>query len=537
MSDASLDPTQWSAPPIDQTAEVLEVTVGDILRLASERWPDAIGLTEGTGVSQARRWTFAEYRRDAESEAAGLLKIFAPGERVVVWGRSSPEWVLTEFAFAMAGIVLVTANPAATDAELGYVLRDSRAVGILAGVDNRGASLMDRARQEASSLPKIREVLDLRQPPRADLDGPLPLVSPDDIAQIQFTSGTTGRPKGAQLRHRGVANVSRFYALRTGVSGPGGWINPFPSFHTGGCVTGTLAPLWMGLNHVLMPSFDPALMLRLLEEEEVVAAIMVPTMAVMMLDRTDFATRDLSRLKHVGIGAAPTSPAQIAMLEQKFACTFANTYGQTEASPVITVTPADASARDKAMSVGTPLPQVELRVLGPDGHVLPVGSVGEICVRGYQVMAGYDGSQAEHTTSAIDSEGFLHTGDLGHVDPRGYLYIDGRLKDMIIRGGENIYPLEVELRLSEHERVASAVVVGRSDPVYGEVVEAVIVPKEDVDPPTQDELRAWCREVLQTYKVPTAWYLADQLPSLGSGKIPKRRVVEQRDDGVYRPLS
>jgi fatty-acyl-CoA synthase len=522
-----------SSYPADTSVDVLDVTVGDVLKMAVADSPDVLALTDGTGEPDAGRWTYAELLSEAESIAAGLLEIFEPGERVVLWSTSSAAWVHVEFALALAGITLVTANPASTEAEFAYVVHRSGAAGIIHGTDNSGRSLEPVASAVAASTPGVRRLIDIRNLPKQPAaGGSLPVVSPDDPVQIQFTSGTTGRPKGALLRHRGVANVPRFYALRSGISGSGGYVNPFPLFHTGGCVTGTLTPMWLRLNHVIMNRFDPALMLRLLADERAIGALVAPVMATTLRQRADFFEHDLSALQHVGIGAAPVSPEVIKQFERDFGCPFANTYGQTEASPVITSTPPDASPEDKALSVGLPLPQAEVRIVAADGRTpVPIGTIGEICVRGYQVMIGYDG-MVDETAAAIDEAGFLHTGDLGRVDARGYVYIEGRLKDMIIKGGENIYPQEIELRLLEHPAVQQAVVFGQPDDTYGELVHAVVVPAAE-NTVTAAELRAWCGASLQTYKVPTAWFVTTVLPVLASGKIPKHQVVAEHARGAH----
>ena len=519
-----------SVVPADRTTPVLDVTVGDVLRQAAAEVPHAVALTDGSDT--ARRWTYAQLLVDAEAIARGLLRHLTPGDRVVVLSASCPEFVVAEFALALAGLVMVTANPASTETELEYVLKTSSASTMVVGRGLKGADLEPMARAVAGPGYSVLVLDDL---PRAVDGSPLPDVSPDDPVQIQFTSGTTGWPKGAMLRHRSVANVPRFYALRSQIKGPGGWLNPFPLFHTGGCVTGTLAPVWLRLNHVLLPAFDPQLMLRLLAEEQVVGGIMVPTMAHRMLSVSEFARYDLSALQHVGIGAAPVAPEQIRQLEQAFGCHFANTFGQTEAAPIISSTHIDDPADVKALSVGRPLPQQELKIADDHGRPVFLGDVGEICIRGYQVMIGYDG-MPEQTAETVDSDGFLHTGDLGHLDEHGNLYLDGRKKDMLIRGGENIYPVEIELRLVDHPAVVSAVVIGRPDAEWGELVEAVIVPADPSAPPPAAELMAWCRETLHGFKVPTGWYLADELPTLASGKIPKHRVVEERARDAYRPL-
>jgi fatty-acyl-CoA synthase len=338
------------------------------------------------------------------------------------------------------------------------------------------------------------------------------------------------------LRHRAIVNTPRFYALGFGLDSGGVWLNPFPLFHVGGWVCGTLAPAWLRMNQVLPSRIEPGLLLDLVESERVSCAIFVPTMVLDMLNHPDFAAHDLSSLTFINCGSTAVAPELVRRVEREMGCEFTVAFGQTEASGVITQSVASDSAEDKASTIGRPLAHAAVRIVDlATGEVAPVGAVGEICVRGYQVMAGYY-QMPDATAAAIDSDGFLHTGDLGTMDARGYLTIAGRIKDMIIRGAENVYPQEVEYRLVEHPAVVSAAVVGVPDERLGESVAAVVTFDPALLPPTAKDLVAWCRETLSTIKVPTCWYATDRLPMTASSKVQKPAVAEGISRGAYSEI-
>jgi fatty-acyl-CoA synthase len=274
-------------------------------------------------------------------------------------------------------------------------------------------------------------------------EGALPKVLPEDVAQIQYTSGTTGAPKGARLTHRNLVNNGRFYARTIGARETDVWVNPMPMFHTAGCGLCTLGALQTGGSQVMPPGFDPELMLDLLEQERGSIVLCVPTMLQRILDAPSIGSRDLSSWRLVSLGGAPVPPELIRRSEQRGVKAVIG-YGQTEASPYLTHTLPDDPHPDRVSTVGRPLPQTEIKIVNPEtGEILPRGEIGEICARGYGIMKDYFDNPAG-TTAAIDLEGWLHTGDLGSLDERGCCRVQGRAKDMIIRGGENIYPREIE---------------------------------------------------------------------------------------------
>ena len=513
--------------PADTSQPVLEWAVGRLLQEAAAAAPDGIALVEGVpDPALRRRWTFGQLHAEAECAARRLLRYFEPGERVAVWAPNLPEWVLVELGAAMAGLTLVTVNPAYRSNELAYVLGQSRAAGLFLVRDYRGNSM-------AGALDVVRPRLEhLRKAFFFDewgdfIDGDpvvdeLPEVSPDAPVQIQYTSGTTGVPKGVVLNHRGMVNNARFVAERGRMGQV--WVNGVPLFHSSGGGLAVFGPLFVQATLVLVEQFDPGLILELIESERVTFLPGVPTMLIRIIDHPDFERRDLSSLTSVCSGGTSVPPELVRRIEDALGVDFSISYGQTEASPGITQNWPDDSIEDKALTAGPPLPQTEVKIADSEtGKALPLGREGEICTRGYLVMDGYFG-MPEATASAIDEEGWLHTGDVGSMDERGYVRICGRLKEMIIRGGENIYPKEIEDVLLERADIAEVAVIGVPDPQWGEKVAAVIRPAGEVRP-SEEELFEYVRERLAPYKTPRLWRFVDEFPLNASGKILKTELA------------
>jgi fatty-acyl-CoA synthase len=509
----------------ERSDPVLETTVGGALFAAAEIWGDRIALVDGIADALTRRrWTFAEIAVQSRTVAMALLEHFHPGEHVAVWAPNCPQWVLIEFGAALAGLTLVTVNPAYQAKELEYVLKQSRAVGILAAAEYRSRDLIAVVKEVMPRTPDLRQVLSLAHwlefLDQAPSSAALPLVTPDDIAQIQYTSGTTGFPKGALLTHRGLSNNGRFYARAIG-AGPGDvWVNPMPMFHTAGCGLLTLGALQTGGVHVIPPAFDPMLMLQLIESERGSITLSVPTMLIGMLEQPYLSGFNLSSWRLATLGGAPVPPELVRKVQTLTPARVAIGFGQTEASPYITHTLPDDDESEWIDTVGKPLPHCEIMIVDPDsGQTVPLGQLGEICTRGYAVMKGYF-NDAAATRSALDADGWLHTGDLGTIDAKGYCRVQGRLKDMIIRGGENIYPREIEELLFSHPAVADAAVVGVPDPTWGEIPVAFIR-LGDGPRPSDEELHAFCRQHLAPYKTPRHWRFVTRFPQTPSGKIQK----------------
>jgi fatty-acyl-CoA synthase len=530
-------PLRTSHWPADTSAEVLETTVGGILRDAAERTPGALALVEGVpDRAGRRRWTFDGLLEGSERAARALLGRFEPGERVAVWANNIPEWLLLEYGCALANLTLVTVNPALRPRELAHVLGQSRSAGVFLVPEFRGNPMAASLESVRTELPELREVLQFGEWEAFCGSGSpsqrLPAATPDDIAQIQYTSGTTGFPKGAMLHHRGITNNSRLYLGRRGDRARGAVVNPMPLFHTAGsCMAATGFPQF-GNPHVLLPQFDPGLVLELLESEAAAGLGAVPTMLIAMMEHPDFRGRDLSRLRSVVSGGS-TVPAQLVRrIEHELGVDFTIVFGMTEASPVITQTWPGDTAEDKAETIGQPLPRAEVRIVDPlSGETAPTGRMGELQVRGYQVMSAYF-DRPEETAAAL-AGGWLRTGDLCSMDERGYCRVEGRLKDMIIRGGENVYPREIEALLFDHPAVADVAVVGVPDERWGEQVAAFVRPAAGGSP-TEQELFAFCREHLSPQKTPRIWVFVDEFPLTASGKIQKYVLRDGYQRGELR---
>jgi acyl-CoA synthetase (AMP-forming)/AMP-acid ligase II len=525
---STLSVSYWAA---DESRPVLDTTVGDLLRGAAAAVPEEVALVEGVSDPAARRrWSYADLLQEAEGGARALLGRFEPGERVAVWANNIPEWVFLELAAALAGITIVTVNPALRAGELTHVLRQSKSSGVFLVPEYRGTMMASLLAQVRGDLPALREVVSFTgwdeftasgSPSRA-----LPQVRPLDPAQVQYTSGTTGVPKGAVLNHRGIVNNALLYTDRVGMAAGSVYLNPMPLFHTAGCVMAVLGVLGVRGTLVLPPSFDPGLMLELTGSERPQWTGGTPTMLIAMLNHPAMATADVSSVRGLISGGAVVAPELVRQAEEAFRAPLCVTFGQTEASPCITFTsPADDPA-DRQETLGLPLAQAEVKIADAvTGEAVAPRIVGEICTRGYHVMTGYL-DNPEATAAAVDSEGWLHTGDLGSMDERGYCRVGGRLKDMIIRGGENIYPAEIEQVLFEHEDVADAAVLGVPDGLWGEQVVAVIRPAGG-RAPDPDALFAYCRERLAPFKTPRHWRVVDDFPLTPSGKVKKYVLREQ----------
>ena len=475
--------------PADQSEPVLDTTVGGILRAAAQAGPTARADRWAPRSEQRRRWTYGELLEDAERCACALLGRFAPGERVAVWAPSLPEWEVVEFGAALAGLTLVTVNPAYKPGEVKYVLEQSGSAGIFLLPEFRGNPMAESLAAVRSELPGLREAVSFTEFDEFLASGAstekFPEVGPDDPVQIQYTSGTTGFPKGALLHHRGLTNNARM-ALGQFELAPGEvYVNPFPLFHTAGCGLGALGCVSHQLAHVPVLAFEPGLVLDLIESERAAALAGVPTVLIALTEEPGFDTRDLSSVRAALSGGALVAPDLVRRIEERLGVRFSIVYGQTESSPVITQGRVDDSFEDRATTVGRPLPQTEVRIVDPvSGETLPCGTVGELCTRGYLVMHGYY-EMPDATDAAIDADGWLHTGDLASMDERGHCRIEGRLKDMIIRGGENIFPREIEQRLFIHPGVGDAAVVGIPDEKWGEQVCAFVRAAPDAAPSRQ----------------------------------------------------
>jgi fatty-acyl-CoA synthase len=520
-----------SSMPADTSEPILDSTIGSALREVAEGYPDGLGLVSGEPSSSTRRrWRFSEMHDQAERVAQALLGRFDPGERVAVWAPNLPEWVILQLGVGMAGLVLVPLNPAYRPAELTYALKQSQAAGIFYVPECRGNPLGEWIREAKAKVSTLRDAISFDDWDKFRASGSLqqvlPEVAPSDTAQIQYTSGTTGAPKGALLHHRGVTNNGRLVGKGLGLHPGDSFLNPLPLFHVAGCVVGVLGSLTNAATLILPTVLHPVLVLQMCETEHATVMGGVPTVLIAMIEHPDFATRDLSSLKTIGAGGASVPAALVRHIEKALGVDFSVLFGQSEASCSIMKTRPDDSPEDKAETVGLPLPQTEVRIVDTEtGEVTAPGTAGEICTRSYAVMHGYH-DMPDATAAAIDAQGWLHTGDLGTMDTRGYCRIVGRIKDMIIRGGENIYPREIEEVLFTHPGVSDVAVVGVPDEKWGEQVVAFVrrAPNTHVD---EEELHGFVRERLAPHKTPWQWVFVDELPTTASGKVQKFVLRDQ----------
>lgn len=515
---------------------VRELTLGDALNEAAREWPDRVALIEGRlDAAPARAWTYAQFRDQSEQVARALLRRFEPGDRVAVWAHNIPEWALLQFGTAMAGMVLVTVNPAYQQSELDYVLNQSGARALFTVDEHRGNPMLAMAQTALGSCAGLETVVrftDWEQfcATRSAEPGELPTMEPGDAVMIQYTSGTTGFPKGAVLHHRGLVNNGHHYFDRMGVRPGDTYITQMPLFHTAGSVMSMLGCIGMRCTQVLVDQFDPGLVLQLCAEHRVNGMLGVPTMLIALLEHPAFDTTDLSAITAVSSGGSVVPEQLVRTFEDRLGAPFTILFGQTECSPTATMNFVDDSIADKAGTIGTAMPNTEVKIIDPEaGDTVAIGEIGELCVRGYHVMLGYH-DMPDQTAETIDADGWLHTGDLAAMDERGYCTIEGRLKDMIIRGGENIYPKELEEMLLAHPSVAEVAVVGLPDDKYGEVVGAFLRPVagQSID---EAALFAYARERLAAHKTPKHWITVDEFPLTGSGKIQKY-VLRQQWEGA-----
>jgi fatty-acyl-CoA synthase len=523
--------------PADESEPLLETTVPGVLWHAAEVVPDRVALVAGApDPADRRRWTYADLLEEAERLAHGLVQQFERGERIAIWAPSEPEWIPAIFAISMAGLVLVPVNPAYRSGEIRRVLGQSGASAVFYTPEHRGNPMEETLADVAPELPRLRMRHRLADVAQLAVDrtgrGGLPEIGLDDITVISYTSGTTGVPKGACLRQQGLTNNARMMFGRLGGHEGAVWVNPNPMFHLGGCGLGTLGPTQFLGTHVLVPYWDPGLVLELLESEGATVTGGVPTMMIALLEHPDFPERDLSKMRSVSSGGSTVPADLVRRIEGELGVCYSTMFGQTEGGAGITQTVLDDSPEDKAETVGRGLPQVAVKIIDPvTGAIVRCGEVGELCAKSPMAMYEYWDMPAE-TAKAIDPEGWLHTGDLCTMDDRGYCRVVGRLKDMITRGGENIYPREIEDTLFADPSVGEAAVIGVPDERYGEQVAAFVrpAPGEKVD---VEALRTMVRRTLAPYKTPTYWYVVDELPVNGVGKIQKQELLERWKSGDF----
>lgn len=518
--------------PADTSRTLYEWSIGQALREVAAEVPDRVALVEGIpDHAKRRRWTYAQLLADSERVASALLAMFKPGERFAVWASNIPEYLLVQYGCAIAGIIMVTVNPACRERELMYVLKQSEAAGLIVMKEYRGYNMLDTANNVRKDLPGLREIICF-----SDFDDfinsgsksiTFPEVNPKDTAVIMYTSGTTGNQKGAMLHHMGAINSDFFTFERAGMEIGGVCVNALPMFHVGAGGLSTYGTLMRRGTFVLAPGFDPASFLELYESERGTFSVTVPTVIEAILAFPDRKKYNISTMKNLISGGAMVEIQTVESVYSELNSGITIVFGQTEVHGICCATHREDTHSDQSETIGQPLPHCEMKIADPEtGDVLPLGVEGEICIRGYQTMKGYY-NMPEETAKALRSDGWLHTGDLGTMDERGFLRMKGRLKDMIIRGGENIYPVEVESLLLEHPKVSGAQVVGVPDKYWGEEVGAVIIPKSSEDRPTPQELFDFCSANMTYFKVPRLWCFVNEFSMTQTGKLQKFKLREQ----------
>jgi fatty-acyl-CoA synthase len=507
----------------DTRLPVQDWTVGDLLERAARLAGDAIALKDET-----RTWTYGELLADSQRLAAFLLTRFASGDHVAIWGSNSAPWTLYQLAAAQAGLVLVTLNPALRGAEVEALLRQSQSVGLIRDTEFRGMDLGAITEPIAAALPALHTVLRIADwqahLAAAPADGVDVVVRPDDTALILYTSGTTGTPKGVLLHHRGIVNNAYLGSERFELPDRVTWLGTLPLFHVGGSVMSSLGCISRLGTNIVVPSFEAGAVLRTMAREQVAWFPFVPTMAIAMMEHPDFAGTDLSHLQLALTGGTVITPEFVRLVRERFDVAVQVMFGQTEAGGAMCKTYRGDPIDIIATTVGRPYPQTEMRIADPtNGATVETGVVGEIRLRSPFMTRGYFDNPAA-TAGVFDADGYLCTGDLGTLDEAGYLRVTGRLKEMIIRGGENIYPREIEDRLGEFPDVAECAVVGVPHPRLGEEVAVAIrcVAGRTIDP---EAAREFLLERIARHKVPKLWKVVPEFPRTASGKIQKFEVV------------
>jgi fatty-acyl-CoA synthase len=520
---------------------LLGETIGENLERTVARFGGREALVE---VWTGRRWTYAELDAAVDGLARGLLSAgIAKGDRVGIWSPNCAEWVLVQYATAKVGAVLVNVNPAYRTHELQYALAQSGVRLLVSAVSFKTSdyrAMVDQVRPRCPALERVvligtqdwdALVAAGEQVPAEDLRARSRQLSADDPINIQYTSGTTGFPKGATLSHHNLLNNGLFVTELLGLTEDDRLCLPVPFYHCFGMVMGNLGCTTHGACIVIpAPAFDPTATLEALAAERCTGVYGVPTMFIAMQDSPDFSSYDLSSLR-TGIMAGSPCPVEVMKrcIELMHMDEVSICYGMTETSPVSTQTRADDDVERRVSTVGRVHPHVEVKVVDPDtGLTVPRGTPGELCTRGYSVMLGYWGDP-ERTADAIDAARWMHTGDLAVMREDGYLNVVGRIKDMVIRGGENVYPREVEEFLYTHPDVADVQVVGVPDVRYGEELCAWVRLREGAAPLTAEAAREFCTGRLAHYKVPKYVMVVDEFPMTVTGKI---RKVEMRERSI-----
>ncbi|GEN83344.1 AMP-binding protein [Sporosarcina luteola] len=534
---------------------LLNSTVGGIVRDWAKLRPEQEAYVY---PEHGIRKTYDEFDRETDELAKAFIGMgIKRGEHVAIWSDNKPQWLLSQFATGKMGAVLVTVNTNYQSKELEYLLKQSDATTLILDEGFKGTSYIDIIRTicpelqdskdgvvNSGKLPKLKRIILMTDSEEsgiykwseflhhaegitdADLAEREKTMSPEDVINIQYTSGTTGFPKGVMLTHHNIVNNGRLIGDYMKLTEEDRVCIPVPFFHCFGCVLGNMAAVTHGSTMVIVEQFDPLRVLEAVHEERCTALHGVPTMFIAELNHPDFKKFDTSSLR-TGIMAGSTCPIEVMkqVINDMGASEITICYGQTESSPVITQTRTDDPIEKRVSTVGQPHPHVEVKIIDPaTGMEMPVGVPGELCTRGYHVMKGYYNNE-EASREVIDEDGWLHTGDIAIMDNDGYIDITGRIKDVIIRGGENIYPREVEEFLYTHPGISDVQIVGVPDPKYGEELMAWIIPKKNVII-DEESVRSFCRGNISHHKIPRYIKFTDAYPMTASGKIQKFKLRE-----------
>ncbi|MFJ6787010.1 AMP-binding protein [Streptomyces angustmyceticus] len=525
---------------------LLDHTIGTDLARTIARFGDREALVD---VASGRRWTYTELGRAVDEVARGLLaKGVGTGDRVGIWAPNCAEWVLVQYATARIGAILVNVNPAYRVHELAYVLRQAGIALLVSATHHRTSDYRGMIEQVRADSPALREVVYIDDPtwdellaagatvPPARLAECEQTLAADDPVNIQYTSGTTGFPKGATLSHRNILNNGYWVGETVAYTEHDRVCLPVPFYHCFGMVMGNLAGTSHGACLVIPgPAFDAAATLRAVQDERCTSLYGVPTMFIAELNHPDFATYDLTTLR-TGIMAGSPCPEEVMkrVVAEMHMAEVSICYGMTETSPVSTQTRREDDLAHRTTTIGRVLPHIEVKVVDPaSGATVPRGTPGELCTRGYSVMLGY-WQDPERTADVIDTDRWMHTGDLAVMNDDSYVRIVGRIKDMIIRGGENVYPREIEEFLYSHPKIADVQVVGVPDEKYGEEIAACVILRDPENPLTHAELDHYCRSHLAHFKIPRYLHIVDTFPMTVSGKVRKVELRERLAGEVGR---
>ena len=541
MSHANLSHANLSYANGPAVESLLGQTIGENLAATVAHWPDRDALVD---VPSGRRWSYAQLAADVEAVAKGLLaRGIAKGDRVGIWAPNVPEWVLVQYATARIGAILVNINPAYRSHELAYVLKQAGVRTLVSAEAFKTSDYRGMVNDVRIDCPDLTDVVFIGTPDWGALVAGGSTVDAmtlaareatlafDDPINIQYTSGTTGFPKGATLSHHNILNNGYFVARTQGWTEADRVCVPVPFYHCFGMVMGNLGATSHGACVVIPgPGFDPAATLGAVASERCTVLYGVPTMFIAELADPGFAGYDLSSLR-TGVMAGSPCPVEVMkrVIAEMGMAEVTICYGMTETSPVSTQTRPDDDLERRVSTVGTVHPHLEVKVVDPvTGLVVPRGTPGEFCTRGYSVMLGY-WDMPERTAESIDAARWMHTGDLAVMDEAGYLSIVGRIKDMVIRGGENVYPREVEEFLYTHPDIVDAQVIGVPDERYGEELMVWVRLRDGAAPLSPEALREFCGGKLAHYKIPRYVKIVDAFPMTVTGKV---RKVEMREVSI-----